>query len=402
MADKKDYYEVLGVDRNAGEDEIKKAFRKLAKKYHPDVNPGDKDAEAKFKEIQEAYAVLSDSEKRRQYDQFGHAAFENGGAGAGGFSGFDTSDIFGDIFGSMFGGGFGRRTQDPNAPMKGENITKYIRIKFEEAIFGCKQQVHLNVKQTCDTCNGSGAKPGTSPKKCPTCKGSGKIVFDQQTMFGTMRSTRTCSECGGKGTKIDTPCPKCHGNGHVGVEKTIEVNVPAGIDDGMVIRVGGEGNAGKNGGPNGDLMIKVYVSSHPIFERDGNNLYSEANISFAQAALGGDVRIKTIDGEIVYKVKPGTQPGTKVRFKGKGAPVPTNSRNSRKSDYRGDQITILNVSVPTSMTKAQKEALKAYDDAMRGVKHNADGDSKTSENAASQASGEHEEKKGFFGKKNKK
>ena len=297
MADKRDYYEVLGVAKNASDAELKKAYRKLAKKYHPDVNPGDKNAEAKFKEATEAYTVLSDPEKRRQYDQFGHAAFENGGGGAGGFGGFDfnsadMSDIFGDIFGDLFGGGSRRRAN--NGPMKGANLRARVNITFEEAVFGCDKELDIVLKDECTTCHGTGAKPGTQPVTCPKCNGEGQIVYTQQSMFGMVRNVQTCPECGGTGKVIKEKCTSCRGTGYTSSRKKIQVSIPAGIDNGQSIRIREKGEPGSNGGPRGDLLVEVNIARHPIFQRQDMNIFSTAPITYAQAALGGEVRINNI------------------------------------------------------------------------------------------------------------
>ena len=358
MAEKRDYYEVLGVDRGADEATLKKAYRKLAKKYHPDANPDDADAEKKFKEATEAYGVLSDPEKRRQYDQFGHAAFENGGAGAGGFGGFDFNgadmgDIFGDIFGDLFGGGSRRRSN--NGPMKGASLRAVVNISFEEAVFGCERELEIKLKEECKTCGGSGAKPGTSPETCPKCKGEGQIVYTQQSLFGMVRNVQTCPECNGTGQVIKEKCTTCHGTGYEAVMKKIKVSIPAGIDDGQSVRIRDKGEPGKNGGPRGDLLVEVRVKRHPIFQRQDLNIFSTAPITYAQAALGGDVRISTVDGDVMYNVKPGTQTDTKIRLKGKGVP------SLRNSNVRGDHYVTLVVQVPTKLNEEAKEALRAFD-----------------------------------------
>lgn len=360
MADKRDYYEVLGVDKGADDATLKKAYRKVAKKYHPDMNPGDKEAEAKFKEATEAYGVLSDPDKRRQYDQFGHAAFENGGAGgAGGFGGFDfggdMGDIFGDIFGDLFGGGRSRRPN--NGPMKGANLRAVIHITFEEAVFGCDKEIELTLKDTCKTCNGSGAKPGTSPETCSKCSGTGQVTYTQQSMFGMIRNVQTCPDCGGTGQTIKEKCSDCHGSGYIANRKKIQVSVPAGIDNGQSIRIREKGEPGKNGGPRGDLLVEVQVARHPIFQRQDMNIFSTAPITFAQAALGGDVRISTVDGDVVYTVKAGTQTDTKIRLKGKGVP------SLRNKNVRGDQYVTLVVQTPTKLNEEAKEALRKFDEA---------------------------------------
>ena len=360
---KRDYYEVLGVDKNADDATIKKAYRQLAKKYHPDMNPGDKEAEVKFKEASEAYAVLSDPDKRRQYDQFGHAAFEGGAGGAGGYGGFDFNgadmgDIFGDIFGDLFGGGRGRRAN--NGPMQGANLRTQVRVTFEEAVFGCDKEIELTLKDECSSCHGTGAKPGTSPVSCPKCGGKGQVVYTQQSMFGMVQNVRPCPDCNGTGKIIKEKCPDCYGTGYIASKKKISVTVPAGIDNGQSIRIRGKGEPGVNGGPRGDLLVEVIVARHPIFQRQDMNIYSTAPISFATAALGGTVRIKTVDGEVEYDVKAGTQTDTRVRLKGKGVP------SLRNKNTRGDHYVTLVVQVPTDLSKDAKEALRAYDDIVNG------------------------------------
>ena len=360
---KRDYYEVLGVDRGADEATIKKAYRQLAKKYHPDMNPGDKEAEKKFKEASEAYAVLSDAEKRRQYDQFGHAAFEQGGGGAGGFGGFDFNggdmgDIFGDIFGDLFGGGRSRRAN--NGPMKGANVRTAVRITFEEAVFGCEKQLDLNLKDECTTCHGTGAKPGTSPETCPKCGGKGQIVYTQQSLFGMIRNVQTCPDCNGSGKIVKEKCTDCHGSGYITNRKKIAVTIPAGIDNGQSIRIREKGEPGVNGGPRGDLLVEVQVERHPIFQRQDMNIYSTAPVTFAQAALGGQIHITTVDGDMAYDIKPGTQTDTKIRLKGKGVP------SLRNKNIRGDHYVTLVVQVPTKLNEEAKEYLRKYDEAVNG------------------------------------
>ena len=357
---KRDYYEVLGVSKDADDATIKKAYRALAKKYHPDMNPGDAEAEKKFKEASEAYAVLSDSEKRRQYDQFGHAAFDGGAGGAGGgfggfdFNGADFSDIFGDIFGDMFGGG-GRRGRANNGPMRGANIRKSIRITFEEAVFGCEKELEVILKDPCTKCNGTGAKPGTSPETCPKCGGKGQVVFTQQSFFGTVQNVQTCPNCGGTGKVIKEKCSDCGGTGYTSSKKRISVTIPAGIDNGQSIRIREKGEPGTNGGPRGDLLVEVSVSRHPVFQRQDMHIFSTVPITFAQAALGGDVRIKTVDGDVLYNVKPGTKTDTKVRLKGKGVP------SLRSSQVRGDHYVTLVVQTPEHLSSEAKEALREFD-----------------------------------------
>ena len=359
---KRDYYEVLGVSRDADDATLKKAYRKLAKKYHPDMNPGDAEAEKKFKEASEAYAVLSDAEKRRQYDQFGHAAFENGAGGAGGFGGFDFngadfSDIFGDIFGDLFGGGGARRGgRASNGPMKGANVRKSVRITFEEAVFGCEKELDVVLKDPCPTCNGTGAKLGTSPETCPKCGGKGQVVYTSQSFFGTVQNVQTCPNCAGSGKVIKDKCTSCSGTGYVSSKKKIQVSIPAGIDNGQCVRIREKGEPGVNGGPRGDLLVEVNVSRHPIFQRQDMHIFSVAPISFAQAALGGDVRIKTVDGDVIYTVKPGTKTDTKVRLKGKGVP------SLRNKQVRGDHYVTLVIQTPEKLSPEAKEALKKFDE----------------------------------------
>ncbi|MCR4589326.1 MAG: molecular chaperone DnaJ [Lachnospiraceae bacterium] len=352
---KRDYYEVLGVDKNADDAAIKKAYRVLAKKYHPDMNPGDKNAEAKFKEASEAYAVLSDPEKRRQYDQFGHAAFDGPGGGGGfDFNSMDFGDIFGDIFGDFFGGGRSSRASH-NGPMKGANLRTSVRISFEEAVFGCDKEIELTLKDSCKTCNGTGAKPGTTPVTCSKCGGKGQVVFTQQSLFGTVRNVQTCPDCGGTGKVIKDKCPDCHGSGYTASRKKLSVTIPAGIDNGQMVRLREKGEPGRNGGPRGDLLVEAVVSRHPIFQRQDYNIYSTAPISYAQAALGGDVLIDTVDGKVVYTVKPGTQTDSKIRLKGKGVP------SLQNKDMRGDHYVTLVVQVPTGLTSSAKDLLKQFD-----------------------------------------
>lgn len=388
---KRDYYEVLGVSKDADEATLKKAYRQVAKKYHPDMNPGDAEAEKKFKEASEAYAVLSDPEKRRQYDQFGHAAFD-GSAGAGGgyggfdFNGADFGDIFGDIFGDLFGGGRrgGRANQ---GPMKGMNIRKSVRITFEEAVFGCEKELDVVLKDPCPKCNGTGAKPGTSPETCPKCGGKGQVVYTQQSFFGTVQNVQTCPDCQGTGKIIKEKCPDCGGTGYVASKKKISVSIPAGIDNGQSVRIREKGEPGVNGGPRGDLLVEVQVTRHPIFQRQDMNIFSTAPITFAQAALGGDVKISTVDGDVLYTVKPGTQTDTKIRLKGKGVP------SLRNSNVRGDHYVTLVVQTPTKLNEKAKEALRAFDEAC-GNRPAAEAKAADGENTAEQP----KKKKGFMDK----
>ena len=362
---KRDYYEVLGVSKGASDDEIKKAYRKLAKKYHPDMNPGDKEAEAKFKEVNEAYSILSDSEKRARYDQFGHAGVDpNYGAGGpgGGFGGFDMGDIdLGDIFGSFFGGGFGgfggSASSRRNGPQKGESLRASLTISFEEAAFGCEKEINLNRTEECEACYGSGAEPGTTAETCPDCRGTGVVRVQQRTGGFAFSSTAPCSRCRGTGKIIHTPCKACGGSGSVKKTKRVTVSIPAGIDDGQAISLRGQGNAGKNGGPAGDLIVAVHVKPHPQFHRDGTTVLYEQPVTFYQAVMGAELEIPTIDGKVKYNLPAGTQTGTTFRLRGKGIP-------ELRGRGRGDQYVTVRVQVPTSLNGEQKEALRAFAEAM--------------------------------------
>lgn len=358
MADnKRDFYEVLGLQKGASDDAIKKAYRQMAKKYHPDLNPGDKEAEARFKEVNEAYEVLSDPEKKSRYDQFGHAGVDpNFGAGGYSGAGFDGMDFdLGDIFSSFFGGGGGRRA-NPNAPRRGSDVAASVIISFEESARGCKKQVNVPLVTTCPDCGGSGAKKGTSPKTCPNCNGTGQERRQQRTPFGVVQTQTTCSRCRGRGSIVETPCPTCSGNGQVRKTSLIGVNIPAGIDDGQVITIRGKGNAGTHGGPAGDLQIQVSVRPHPVFERDGYDIWCELPLTFAQAALGAEVSVPTLDGNIPFTIKEGTQPGDTLRLKGKGFPY-LNGRGT------GDEIFRVVVEVPKNLTSEQKKLLRSFEDA---------------------------------------
>ena len=384
---KRDYYEVLGVGRDADETALKKAYRKLAKKYHPDVNPGDKEAEKKFKEASEAYAVLSDPEKRRKYDQFGHAAFENGGAGEGGFGGFDFngadfSDIFGDIFGDLFGGGSRRGGRGSAGPMRGAHVRKSVQISFEEAVFGCEKELDVMIDDPCPDCNGSGAQPGTSPETCSKCGGKGQVVYSSQSFFGMVQNVQTCPECGGSGKIIRHKCAKCSGKGYVSNRKKIQVTIPAGIDNGQSIRLREKGEPGINGGPRGDMLVEVRVARHPIFQRQEMSIFSTVPISFAQAALGAEIRIKTVDGDVLYQVKPGTKTDTKVRLKGKGVP------SLRSKSIRGDHYVTLVIQTPDKLSPEAKEALRKFDE--------LSGNTLNQKEEESSSGGK--KKKGFMGK----
>ncbi len=374
---KRDYYEVLGVSKGASDDEIKRAYKKLARKYHPDLNPDNKEAEEKFKEANEAYEILSDKEKRSRYDQFGHAGVDpNFGAGGGGFDGsFDFGDL-GDIFGSFFGGGFGGgRRANPNAPQRGESIRLSLILSFEEAAFGCEKAVTVERLEPCPSCQGSGCAEGTTPEICPDCHGTGTVQVRRQTPMGVFATSSPCTRCGGKGKIIHQPCRECRGAGSVRKRKTIQASIPAGIDNGQTISIRGQGNAGKNGGPAGDLLITITVRPHELFRREGTSVLCEAPITFAQAVLGAELEIPTIDGKVKYDIPEGTQSGTVFRLKGKGIP----SINGRG---RGDQYVTVTIETPRNLSKEQKEALRKFAEAM--------GD----EN--------YEERKGIFGKGKKK
>lgn len=358
MAEKRDYYEVLGVDKSADDATIKKAYRNLAKKYHPDLNPDNKEAEKKFKEVNEAYEVLSDSEKKARYDQFGHAGvdpnFGAGGAGGGSPFGGGFGD-FGDIFSDLFGGAFGgSRRSNPNAPRRGADTAARITISFEEAAKGCQKTIKVTHIENCSACGGSGAKNGTSPKTCPHCHGSGQEVVQQRTPFGVMQTQRPCSHCGGKGKIIDSPCEKCSGKGKVRITREQTVNIPAGIDDMQVLNVRGQGDAGSNGGPNGDLRIEVNVRPHPIFERDGFDVYVEVPVTFVQASLGAEISVPTLDGKVKFKIHEGTQSGDEFKLAGKGI-------KRINSSGRGNQYVKINVEIPRNLSKEQKELLKQFD-----------------------------------------
>ena len=356
--DKRDYYEVLGVDKSVSDDELKKAYRKAAKKYHPDLNPGDKEAEQKFKEVNEAYEVLSDKEKRARYDQFGHAGVDpNYGAGAGGYGGGFTGDFgdLGDIFSSFFGGGFGGgRQNNPNAPRRGNDTAATVNLSFEEAAKGCRKTVKVTKIDNCKECGGSGAEKGSTPKTCPVCHGTGQVSAAQRTPFGVMQTQKVCDNCHGRGKIIDKPCHTCAGKGRIRhtVEQTVDI--PAGIDDGQVINLRGGGDAGANGGPAGDLRINVNVRPHPIFERSGYDVYCEIPITFAQAALGDEIVVPTLDGKVKFTIHEGTQPGDEFKLRGKGI---------QRLNYagKGDEYVKITVEVPRDLSKAQKDKLREFD-----------------------------------------
>lgn len=354
MAEKRDYYEVLGVKKDATADEIKKAYRKLTKENHPDLHPGDKACEERFKEANEAYEILSDEDKRKKYDQYGHAAFDpNAGFGGGGFGDFGGFGGFGDIFSDIFGGFGGASRANPNAPRKGESLRATVNISFEEAAFGCKKEVTVARVETCADCKGTGCAPGTTPEICPDCKGTGSVTVSQRTPFGVMQSSSPCSKCRGTGKIIHQPCKSCRGMGSVRRQHKVDVNVPAGIDDGQTISKPGGGNAGVNGGPAGDLLVSVIVRPHARFERDGNSVLLEQQISYAQAALGAEVEVPTLDGKVKLTIPEGTQPGAVFRLRGKGIPY-------LRGSGRGDQFVSVTIAVPKNLTGSQKELLRQF------------------------------------------
>lgn len=358
MAEKRDYYESLGIQKGATEDEIKKAYRQAAKKYHPDLNPGDAEAEKRFKEVGEAYEVLSDPEKKARYDQYGHAGVDpNFGAGGYGGAGFDGMDFdLGDIFSSFFGGGGGRRA-NPNAPRRGADAGATVVISFEESARGCKKQVQVSLVDTCDECGGSGAAKGTTAHTCSRCGGSGQVRVQQRTPFGVMQTQSTCPDCNGKGKKIDTPCRHCNGAGQVRKPTSIGVNIPAGISDGQVINIRGKGHAGQNHGPAGDLQVQVSVRPHPIFEREGYDIWCDLPLTYAQAALGAEVQVPTLDGKIDYTIKEGTQPGEVFRLKGKGFPYINSNR-------KGDLLVRVTIEVPRDLSGEQRKMLRAFEETL--------------------------------------
>lgn len=387
MAEKRDYYEVLGVSKDASDDEIKKAYRKVAKQYHPDLNPGDKAAEEKFKEANEAYEVLSDSEKKARYDQYGHAGVDpNFGAGGGGnpfggFGGFGDAFDLGDLFGNLFGGFGGGRQQNPNAPRKGSTVTANVTISFEEAAKGCKKTVRINRVDTCSVCGGTGCQKGTSAETCKTCGGRGTVNVQQRTPFGVMSTTKQCSDCGGRGKTIKNPCNHCHGSGFETKAATVEVDIPAGIDDRQALNVRGGGNKGLNGGPTGDLRVNINVRPHPFFERDGFDVWCDFTVTYAQAALGDTLYVPTLDGKVKYELPAGTQPGEVFRFRGRGI-AQLGGRG------RGDQFVRIIVDVPKNLNAKQRELLKQFNDSLPNKPKNNVDDGKTVG----------EEKRGFFDK----
>ena len=360
---KRDYYEVLGVDRSASDADIKKAYRQLAKKYHPDMNPGNKEAEEKFKEVNEAYEVLSDAQKRARYDQFGH---EQPGAGPGGGGGYSDFGGFGggfggfdDIFNSFFGGGFGGGGQRSQGPIQGDDLRYDLRISFEEAAKGCTKEITVARDEACSACHGTGARAGTSPTTCPTCKGTGQVRVTQNTPFGRIQNVRTCDACHGTGKIIKDPCPRCNGRGKTRANRKISFTVPAGIDDGQIITMRGQGEPGENGGPAGDLYIQISVAPHKFFKRKDFDLYCEVPVSFTQAALGAEIDVPTLDKPIRYTVPEGTQPGTVFRIKGQGIQY-------LRGSGKGDLYVTVGVEVPRKLTDRQKELLRQFEGTVTG------------------------------------
>lgn len=368
MADKRDYYEVLGVSKGASEEDIKKAYKKMAKKYHPDLHPDDPDSAEKFKEVNEAASVLTDADKRSRYDQFGHAGVDGnmgGGGGYGGFDDFGGMGGFGDIFETLFGGGGGRRN-DPNRPQRGADLEERVLITFEEAAFGVEKEVTVTRRDECSTCHGSGAAAGSSRVSCTTCHGSGQVRTVQNTPLGQMQSVRPCPDCGGEGTVVEHPCSACNGNGFVRKKHTIKVGIPAGMDDGSTLRVSGEGNCGKKGGPSGDLYVRVSVRPHELFERVNDDVYADEEITFAQAALGDSLQVPTLDGNVSFQIPAGTQNGAVFRLKGKGIP-------HLRGRGRGDHRIKVRIVVPNDLTEKQKNLLRAFDESLANKNYTKSG-----------------------------
>ena len=355
----RDYYEVLGVSKGASDDEIKKAFRQQAKKYHPDLHPGDKEAEAHFKEVNEAYSVLSDADKRAKYDRFGHAGVDPNGFGGGGGGAYNAYDVdLGDIFSSFFGGGFGGSSRRRTGPQKGADLKYHMALDFMEAAFGCTKTFQLTKEDICKSCNGSGAQPGTTPETCPTCRGAGRVQQQTQTLFGMTMVTKSCPTCSGRGTVIKTPCTQCRGKGRLKTVKNLTINIPAGVDTGDLLPVRNEGEPGTYGGPYGDLYIEFKVKSHELFDRNGYNTSCNVPITFAQAALGGEIDVPTIYGTEKYTIQPGTQPGDTITLRSKGIP------NKNNSKLKGDHVVKFVLEVPTGLKPDQKKLLKQFDDTL--------------------------------------
>lgn len=355
----RDYYEVLGVSKGASDDEIKKAFRQQAKKYHPDLHPGDKEAEAHFKEVNEAYSVLSDADKKAKYDRFGHAGVDPNGFGGGGGGAYNAYDVdLGDIFSSFFGGGFGGSSRRRTGPQKGADLKYHMALDFMEAAFGCTKTFQLTKEDICKSCNGSGAQPGTTPETCPTCRGAGRVQQQTQTLFGMTMVTKSCPTCNGRGTVIKTPCQQCRGKGRLKTVKNLTINIPAGVDTGDLLPVRNEGEPGTYGGPYGDLYIEFKVKSHELFDRNGINTSCNVPITFAQAALGGEIDVPTIYGTEKYTIQPGTQPGDTITLRSKGIP------NKNNSKLKGDHVVKFVLEVPTGLKPDQKKLLKQFDDTL--------------------------------------
>ncbi|MDR0862134.1 MAG: molecular chaperone DnaJ [Oscillospiraceae bacterium] len=351
MADKRDYYESLGISKGASDDEIKRAYRQMAKKYHPDVNPGNAEAEARFKEVGEAYEVLSDPDKKARYDQYGHAGVDpNFGAGGGGYGGGFDVDL-GDIFGSIFGGGSSSRSR--NGPRRGGDVQAEVDLTFAEAAFGVDKEIEVSRIEHCPTCSGSGAKAGTSAERCGNCNGSGTVTSQQRTVFGTMQTSSDCPKCGGTGKIIKQPCEKCRGQGRVRKSKKFTVSIPAGIDEGQAVTMRGQGSVGTNGGGAGDLYVVVSIKPHERFTRRGTSVLLDMPVSITQAALGDELEVPTLDGKVRYKMPEGTQPDTTFRLRGSGIP-------NLRGGGRGDQYVTVKVAVPTGLSNEQKELLRQF------------------------------------------
>lgn len=355
----RDYYEVLGVDKNASDDEIKKAFRQQAKKYHPDLHPGDKEAEAKFKEVNEAYSILSDPDKKAKYDRFGHAGVDPSGFGGGGGGSYSAYDVdLGDIFSSFFGGGFGGSSRRRTGPQKGADLKYHMALEFMEAAFGCTKSFQITKEDICKSCNGSGAQPGTTPETCPTCRGAGRVQQQTQTLFGMTMVTKSCPTCSGRGTVIKTPCQQCRGKGRMKTVKNLTVKIPAGVDTGDLLPIRNEGEPGTNGGPYGDLYIEFKVKPHDVFDRNGINTSCNVPITFAQAALGGEIEVPTIYGKEKYTLKEGTQPGDSIILRSKGIP------NKSNPNMKGDHTVKFVLEVPTGLSREQKQLIKQFNDTL--------------------------------------
>lgn len=367
----RDYYEILGLDKSADADAIKRAYRQQAKKYHPDLHPGDAEAEKNFKEVNEAYSILSDPEQKAKYDQFGHAAFDptaGGGYGGGGFGGFGDFGDLGDIFGSIFGGAFGGGATQRRGPRRGDDVGVRLTLSFEEAAFGCKKDISYNRLHKCPSCNGSGAEAGSTPETCPDCRGSGQRVVVQRMGGMSFQSKVTCDRCHGTGKYIKNPCQKCRGSGLEKENRKLTVSIPAGIDDGGRIALRSQGCDGQLGGPSGDLIIEVSVRSHPIFERDGVHIFCDVPVTIVEATLGAEIDVPTLEGTVKYQLDEGTQPGSTFTLRGKGIPYINRSGNQNAPTRRGDLVCTVVVEVPRGLSEKQKEALRTFAEAC-GEKH---------------------------------